>query len=145
MWESKRVYIKHDAVSGISGSKETAQQQVVIGMGLLAGSTVMLLTALWGSCLVVGKCDLSGEMVAIDSQDTRGFSLYGRFEQNLANNILAERVLRSFHAREIVRAEGSPLTEFLCLGYCHILLVGCEFCMKTGINKRYHLKSYTRL
>uniref|UniRef100_A0A0D6QSB8 EF-hand domain-containing protein n=2 Tax=Araucaria cunninghamii TaxID=56994 RepID=A0A0D6QSB8_ARACU len=64
-------------VSGISGSKETAQQQVVIGMGLLAGSTVMLLTALWGACLVVGKCDLSSESVAIDSKDTKGFSLFG--------------------------------------------------------------------
>uniref|UniRef100_A0A0C9S785 TSA: Wollemia nobilis Ref_Wollemi_Transcript_13884_1970 transcribed RNA sequence n=1 Tax=Wollemia nobilis TaxID=56998 RepID=A0A0C9S785_9CONI len=64
-------------VSGISGSKETAQQQVVIGMGLLAGSTVMLATALWGACLVVGKCDLSSESVAIDSKDTKGFSLFG--------------------------------------------------------------------
>ncbi|GLJ11005.1 hypothetical protein SUGI_0140160 [Cryptomeria japonica] len=64
-------------VSGISGSKETAQQQVLIGMGLLAGSTVMLLTALWGSCLVVGKCDLSGTSGAIDSQDTKGLSLCG--------------------------------------------------------------------
>ncbi|KAK1285299.1 hypothetical protein QJS10_CPB20g01955 [Acorus calamus] len=29
-------------VSGLSGSPETAQKQVLIGMGLLAGSTVML-------------------------------------------------------------------------------------------------------
>ncbi|KAH9305488.1 hypothetical protein KI387_009892 [Taxus chinensis] len=64
-------------VSGISGSKETAQQQVLIGMGLLAGSTVMLLTALWGSCIVVGKCDLNEASEAIDSQDTKGLSLYG--------------------------------------------------------------------
>ncbi|XP_059072568.1 sodium/calcium exchanger NCL2 isoform X2 [Cryptomeria japonica] len=64
-------------VSGISGSKETAQKQVLIGVGLLAGSTVMLLTALWGSCLVVGKCDLSEESKAIDSKDTKGLSLYG--------------------------------------------------------------------
>lgn len=33
-------------VSGLSGSRETAQNQVLIGMGLLAGSTVMLLTVL---------------------------------------------------------------------------------------------------
>nr|DAD21138.1 TPA_asm: hypothetical protein HUJ06_022601 [Nelumbo nucifera] len=42
-------------VSGLSGSKETAQSQVLVGMGLLAGSTVMLLTLLWGSCVVVGS------------------------------------------------------------------------------------------
>ncbi|XP_068664413.1 sodium/calcium exchanger NCL1-like [Aristolochia californica] len=56
-------------VSGLSGSRETAQHQVLIGMGLLAGSTVMLLTVLWGSCVVLGKVDLSE-----DSTST-GFSL----------------------------------------------------------------------
>ncbi|KAG5254767.1 sodium/calcium exchanger family protein [Salix suchowensis] len=42
-------------LSGISGTTETAQSQVSVGMGLLAGSTVMLLTVIWGSCVVVGK------------------------------------------------------------------------------------------
>ncbi|KAL5972831.1 hypothetical protein ACLOJK_039637 [Asimina triloba] len=44
-------------VSGISGSKEAAQHQVSIGMGLLAGSIVVLLTLLWGTCIVVGASD----------------------------------------------------------------------------------------
>ncbi|PKA51638.1 hypothetical protein AXF42_Ash003005 [Apostasia shenzhenica] len=64
-------------VSGLSGSKEEAQDQVLIGMGLLAGSTVFLLTLLWGSCVVVGKCDLSDNSVSVDSKDTRGCSLSG--------------------------------------------------------------------
>ncbi|KAG6516431.1 hypothetical protein ZIOFF_026896 [Zingiber officinale] len=64
-------------VSGISGSKETAQNQVSIGMGLLAGSTVMLLTTLWGSCIIVGKSDLSDNSTSIDPQDTQIFSLFG--------------------------------------------------------------------
>lgn len=64
-------------VSGLSGSTTTAQSQVLIGMGLLAGSTVMLLTALWGACTIVGKCDLSTQNVAIDGQDTKRFSLFG--------------------------------------------------------------------
>ncbi|KAJ1278748.1 hypothetical protein BS78_04G102500 [Paspalum vaginatum] len=64
-------------VSGLSGTKEVAQSQVLIGMGLLAGSTVMLLTLLWGSCVVVGKCDFSQNSTAIDSQDTKAFSLFG--------------------------------------------------------------------
>ncbi|KAK7324696.1 hypothetical protein VNO77_28459 [Canavalia gladiata] len=62
--------------SGISGSKETAQSQVSVGMGLMAGSTVMLLTILWGTCLIVGRCDLENS-VAIDQKDTKGFSLAG--------------------------------------------------------------------
>ncbi|XP_030928543.1 sodium/calcium exchanger NCL-like isoform X1 [Quercus lobata] len=61
-------------VSGLSGSTETAQSQVSVGMGLLAGSTVMLLTIIWGSCVIVGKCDLK-DSVAQDAQDTKGFSL----------------------------------------------------------------------
>ncbi|KAM7277885.1 hypothetical protein ACFE04_005019 [Oxalis oulophora] len=63
-------------VSGLSGTPETAQSQVSVGMGLLAGSTVMLLTVIWGSCVVVGKCDL-GESKAIDNQDSKGFHLLG--------------------------------------------------------------------
>ncbi|PON41955.1 Parvalbumin [Parasponia andersonii] len=62
--------------SGLSGDKETAQSQVSVGMGLLAGSNVMLLTILWGSCLIAGKCDLEYS-VAVDQQDTKGFSLTG--------------------------------------------------------------------
>jgi len=62
-------------VSGLSGSKETAQSQVLIGMGLLAGSTVFLLTLLWGTCVVVAKTDLSENSTSIDSQDTKGFNL----------------------------------------------------------------------
>ncbi|KAL5989554.1 tRNA (cytosine-5-)-methyltransferase ncl1 [Asimina triloba] len=63
-------------ISGLSGSKQAAQSQILIGMGLLAGSTVMLLTVLWGSCVVVGKYDISGNSASSDSQDTRtGFSL----------------------------------------------------------------------
>uniref|UniRef100_A0A0D9UY83 EF-hand domain-containing protein n=1 Tax=Leersia perrieri TaxID=77586 RepID=A0A0D9UY83_9ORYZ len=64
-------------VSGLSGSRETAQSQVLIGMGLLAGSTVFLLTVLWGTCVVVGKCDIGPNGVAVDLQDNKGFSLTG--------------------------------------------------------------------
>uniref|UniRef100_A0A7N2R903 Uncharacterized protein n=1 Tax=Quercus lobata TaxID=97700 RepID=A0A7N2R903_QUELO len=43
-------------------------------MGMVAGSTVLLLTIIWGSCVVAGKCDLVGS-VAQDAQDTKGFNL----------------------------------------------------------------------
>lgn len=45
-------------------------------MGLLAGSIVMLLTVLWGSCLLVGKCDIEGT-TAVDLKDTKRFSFTG--------------------------------------------------------------------
>ncbi|KAK9078214.1 hypothetical protein SSX86_002271 [Deinandra increscens subsp. villosa] len=63
-------------VSGLSGSPETAQDQVSVGMGLLAGSTVMLLTVIWGTCIIIGKCDIQ-ESIALDNHDTKGFSLVG--------------------------------------------------------------------
>ncbi|KAI3975411.1 hypothetical protein MKX01_004498 [Papaver californicum] len=63
-------------VSGISGTKEVAQEQVLVGMGLLAGSTVMLLTLLWGSCIVLGKCDIE-DSTAVDLKDTKRLSLVG--------------------------------------------------------------------
>ncbi|KAG6689197.1 hypothetical protein I3843_11G160100 [Carya illinoinensis] len=43
-------------------------------MGLLAGSTIMLLTIIWGTCVIVGKCNLV-DGVAQDLQDTKGFNL----------------------------------------------------------------------
>ncbi|XAR56494.1 hypothetical protein NMG60_11037010 [Bertholletia excelsa] len=65
-------------VSGLCGSTETARSQVSDGVGLLAGSTVMLLTVIWGTCIVIGKCDLrDSDSVAIDGKDTKGFNLIG--------------------------------------------------------------------
>ncbi|MFS7946783.1 hypothetical protein Hanom_Chr06g00540331 [Helianthus anomalus] len=63
-------------VSGLSRSVEVAQEQFSVGMGLLAGSTVMLITVIWGTCVTVGKCDIQNS-VAVDNQDTKGFSLAG--------------------------------------------------------------------
>ncbi|KAL2649699.1 hypothetical protein R1flu_017827 [Riccia fluitans] len=69
-------------VSGLSASQAEAQAQVLVGMGLLAGSTIMLLTLLWGSSLIAGRCDLEpgpiqGQLVAKDKQLTKGYSLTG--------------------------------------------------------------------
>jgi hypothetical protein len=47
-------------------------------MGLLAGSTVFLVTLLWGTCVIVGKCDIGPDGLAIDSTNTKGFSLTGK-------------------------------------------------------------------
>ena len=41
---------------------------------MVAGSTVILLTIIWGSCVVVGKCDLV-DSFAQDTKDTNGCSL----------------------------------------------------------------------
>ncbi|WKA12028.1 hypothetical protein VitviT2T_029466 [Vitis vinifera] len=41
--------------SGLLNSKDTAQEYVLTAVGLLAGSTILLLTVLWGTCVIVGS------------------------------------------------------------------------------------------
>ena len=72
-------------MSGLGGTQTEAQEQILVGIGLLAGSTVMLLTILWGSCLLLGRCDLkvddshngSYKLIAEDKKLTRHFDLTG--------------------------------------------------------------------
>ncbi|XP_052178502.1 sodium/calcium exchanger NCL1-like isoform X2 [Diospyros lotus] len=45
--------------SGLLYSKETAQEYVYTGVGLLTGSTILLLTLLWGTCVILGSRNLS--------------------------------------------------------------------------------------
>ncbi|WZZ61966.1 hypothetical protein YC2023_062073 [Brassica napus] len=47
---------------------------VSVGMGLLAGSTVTLLSIIWRTCTVVGKCNIR-DTIAVNNQDTRSFHL----------------------------------------------------------------------
>ncbi|KAK9152951.1 hypothetical protein Sjap_000431 [Stephania japonica] len=63
--------------TGVYGSKEYAQEQVVGGMGILAGSTVFLLTLVWATCLFVGKFDISGSSTSSKVQQRKLFKLTG--------------------------------------------------------------------
>ncbi|KAL9146273.1 hypothetical protein ABFS82_13G099800 [Erythranthe guttata] len=45
-------------VSGVFSSKENAQNQVSLGVGIYAGITVFSLTVQWGICVIVGRRDL---------------------------------------------------------------------------------------
>ena len=49
-----------------SGLGDDAQEQLSIGMGTLAGSTVMLLTIAWSASVVVGRCDLNANGESVD-------------------------------------------------------------------------------
>ncbi|KAK6149980.1 hypothetical protein DH2020_017505 [Rehmannia glutinosa] len=57
-------------VSALSGSLEAAQQRATLGMGLVAGTTVMLLTLIWGTSVVLGSYDLS-EAITIDKSESK--------------------------------------------------------------------------
>ncbi|XP_018731636.2 sodium/calcium exchanger NCL [Eucalyptus grandis] len=45
--------------SGLLNSEEVAQEYVVTGVGLLAGSSILLLTLLWGTCILLGSREFS--------------------------------------------------------------------------------------
>ncbi|KAL3643492.1 hypothetical protein CASFOL_014307 [Castilleja foliolosa] len=63
-------------VSSLSGSLEAAQQRTTLGMGLVAGTTVMLLTLIWGISVVLGSYDLS-EANTTDETGNREKTLNG--------------------------------------------------------------------
>ncbi|KAF7849242.1 hypothetical protein BT93_L1047 [Corymbia citriodora subsp. variegata] len=48
--------------SGLLNSEEVAQEYVMTGVGLLAGSSILLLTLLWGTCVLVGSRELHDGM-----------------------------------------------------------------------------------
>ncbi|KAK9078216.1 hypothetical protein SSX86_002273 [Deinandra increscens subsp. villosa] len=48
-------------VSGLSNTKDVAQEYVLTGVGLLAGSATLLLTVIWGTCVIVGSRKFSSE------------------------------------------------------------------------------------
>jgi Ca2+/Na+ antiporter len=49
-----------------AGSAETVQRKIAVGMGTLAGSTVMLLTIAYTGSLWLGRCDLDDKNRALD-------------------------------------------------------------------------------
>nr|GMD90232.1 sodium/calcium exchanger NCL2-like [Ipomoea batatas] len=47
--------------SGLLNSEEVAQEYVLTGVGLLAGTTILLLTIIWGTCVIVGNQELRND------------------------------------------------------------------------------------
>ncbi|KAG8053013.1 hypothetical protein GUJ93_ZPchr0001g29356 [Zizania palustris] len=94
-------------------------------MGLLAGSTVFLLTLLWGTCVIVGKCDIGPNGVAVDLQDNKGFSLTGTGISTDIQTSYAARLWdicsSLYHCSVPENVEDPPRTASSCLAgtYCH--------------------------
>ncbi|XP_073312721.1 sodium/calcium exchanger NCL2-like [Primulina huaijiensis] len=64
-------------VSVLSGSRDAAQQRSTLGMGLVAGTTAMLLTLVWGVSVVLGSYDLSSANTGKDPNDKNEIKLKG--------------------------------------------------------------------
>ncbi|CAA2981627.1 sodium calcium exchanger NCL2-like [Olea europaea subsp. europaea] len=48
--------------SGLLSSKDVAEECVLTGVGLLAGSTILLLSLLWGTCVILANQDYSNQL-----------------------------------------------------------------------------------
>lgn len=68
--------VPDSAIIIVSGLGDDAQTKLSVGMGTLAGSTIMLLTAAWAGSLAIGKCDLNAYDEAIEG------SGYGKISCN---------------------------------------------------------------
>ncbi|KAL6529687.1 hypothetical protein OROGR_015310 [Orobanche gracilis] len=55
--------------SGLLNNKEDAQELVLTGVGLVAGSSILLLTLLWGTCVVLGSQDFPNLLQSRSSSD----------------------------------------------------------------------------
>jgi len=62
-------------MSGLGGTVEEAKEQVAVGIGTLAGSTIMLLSVAWGGSLWVGRCDLDARGIAKDKTLSKGLEM----------------------------------------------------------------------
>ncbi|XVF27554.1 hypothetical protein REPUB_Repub14bG0118200 [Reevesia pubescens] len=63
------------SVSGVSASEESIQTMAKIFMGLLAGSTIMMLTLIWGSVIAFGSYDLSDTSSSSSNPDNADTSI----------------------------------------------------------------------
>ncbi|KAG4960755.1 hypothetical protein GLYMA_13G272300v4 [Glycine max] len=59
-------------VTGLSSDKESAQEYASTGVGLLAGSSIMLLTVVWGTCVIIGKQKLKNDPDSFGTNSSNG-------------------------------------------------------------------------
>jgi len=59
------------SVTGLSSDKEIAQESASTGVGLLAGSSILLLTVVWGTCVIIGKKKLINDSSFDGSHSSR--------------------------------------------------------------------------
>ncbi|XP_027926738.1 sodium/calcium exchanger NCL2-like isoform X1 [Vigna unguiculata] len=54
-------------VCGVVSNREIAEEYAMTGIGLLAGSSILLLTVVWGSCVIVGRQEFEHHSPAANS------------------------------------------------------------------------------
>lgn len=79
-----------NAASGLLNGKETAQEYVLTGVGLMAGSSILLLTLLWGTCNVLGRRDFAVGMESGPSASSQASNSLKQWAQKLLESLAGE-------------------------------------------------------
>ncbi|XP_018502366.1 sodium/calcium exchanger NCL2-like [Pyrus x bretschneideri] len=64
-------------VTGVTATSTTVEEMAEMSMGMLAGSTIMILTLIWGSVVAFGSYDLSDSQTSSNPENKKPFSLTG--------------------------------------------------------------------
>ncbi|KAF7849239.1 hypothetical protein BT93_L1045 [Corymbia citriodora subsp. variegata] len=86
--------------SGLLNSEEVAQEYVVTGFGLMAGSSILLLTLLWGTCVLLGSRE-SCDGMEYNPSNSSQFSLK-KFLSSLKGSGITTDLETSYTARIMV-------------------------------------------
>ncbi|OIW08229.1 hypothetical protein TanjilG_15190 [Lupinus angustifolius] len=71
-------------VTGLNSDKESAQHYASNGVGLLAGSSILLLTVVWGTCVIIGSQKLKDDPKSSGSNTSN--SSNGRIKESLTGS-----------------------------------------------------------
>ncbi|KAE9617022.1 hypothetical protein Lal_00034549 [Lupinus albus] len=71
-------------VTGLKSDKESAQEYASNGVGLLAGSSILLLTVVWGTCVIIGSQKLKDDPKSRGSNTSN--SSNGRIKESLTGS-----------------------------------------------------------
>lgn len=109
-------------VSGAFGTVQEAQVQLGVGVGTLAGSTIMLLTVPWSLSLFVAACDLNEFGEAIERRRTSWNFFRTGITVDADTRINARIMLVSALAYFIVQGEMNKFTQDKTERFSHIFL-----------------------
>ncbi|OMO92399.1 Calcium-binding EF-hand [Corchorus olitorius] len=91
--------------SGLLSTKEDAQEYAYTGVGLLAGSSILLLTIVWGTCLIVARQNLHNgaeySLLNANANSTTSFSFKKLLHFSKRNGITTDQET-SYTARIMV-------------------------------------------
>ncbi|XP_054815685.1 sodium/calcium exchanger NCL2-like [Prosopis cineraria] len=87
-------------VSGLLSSKEIAQEYAFTGVGLLAGSSILLLTVVWGTCVIIGAQQFNRDLNLRNFDDSNSAST--RLETFLTGHGITTDLETSYTARIMI-------------------------------------------